>query len=442
MTSGAGAGPELVTGFGLYNYSVSPVYRPSTGDELAEVVRLLHGRGESPVFRGAGRSYGDAATNPQGPVVDLTGLNRVLSLDGASGLLTAEAGVSWEGLWRHSVPLGWWPPIVPGTMYPTLGGAISMNIHGKNGWRAGTLGEHVGHVVVLENDGSRSRYARGEPGFFDVVSVWGAERPIVEASLEMKKLDTGFVDVLSVPTGTLAEQMALLDAEKDAWEYLVGWIDAFPAGDARGRGVVHLANPVHEALPEGKRGLTTAEQEVRSLLPPALLLAGLKLWLFDSGMRLVNLGKYLSHRAQGRTRYRQSLVAFSFLFDVLPGFRDIYRPGGFIQYQLFVPKEAALEAFTKALALQHELHVPSYLGVIKRHRADRLPFRNRYTSDGYSLALDFPVTPSNSASLARLCREYDALLRDVGGSNYKAKDCVGSLPRRSPGVPRPGARAA
>ena len=74
----------------------------------------------------------------------------------------------------------------------------------------------------------------------------------------------------------------------------------------------------------------------------------------------------------------------------------MYRPDGFIQYQLFLPKETAEAGFARAIALQHEAGVVSSLAVVKRHRAD--PFPRAYALDGYSLALDFPITRRNRAA--------------------------------------------
>jgi hypothetical protein len=144
-------------------------------------------------------------------------------------------------------------------------------------------------------------------------------------------------------------------------------------------------------------------------------------------MRLVNAAKFHLARLQGRASYRQSLVAFSFLLDYLPGWNSVYRPGGFIQYQMFIPRERARVAFARALALQHELGVVSYLAVAKRHRPDR--FAKTHAVDGFSLAMDFPITRTNASRLIRLCRAYDALVFESGGRLYKAKDCVGSVER-------------
>jgi FAD/FMN-containing dehydrogenase len=424
---------ENVPGFGLYCFSVSEVHRPKSVEELARVLAELRRRGERWVFRGAGRSYGDAATNPTGPVVELVRLNRVLSLDEATGILRAEPGADFEALWRHALPRGFWPPIVPGTMFATLGGSVAMNIHGKNGWRRGTFGEHVVEVTVLEGDGSLRRIGKDDPAMLDVVSGWGSERPIVEIALQMKKLETGWLDIDGFTTGSLSETLSAMDAEKESWEYLVAWIDCFPRGKELGRGVVHLANYVHEE--EGKpAGLTLKEQttgRLSDLIPKPLMLAVLRWSAFDLGMRFVNAAKFHVTRLGGRKKTRESLVQYSFLLDFVPEWRSMYRPGGFIQYQLFVPKERALETLTEAIRLQHEHGVVSYLGVVKRHRPDRYPgpTKTRYVVDGWSLALDFPVTERNAPRLIALCRAYDELLARVGGGLYKAKDCVSSVER-------------
>jgi decaprenylphospho-beta-D-ribofuranose 2-oxidase len=421
--------PERVEGFSLYNFSVSPVFRPSSVEELCDVLARCRARGTQPVFRGAGRSYGDAAINPRGPVVELAGLRGIRSFDDATGIVHAEAGLTLGDLWRFSLPRGFWPPVVTGTMHVSLGGAVALNVHGKNGWKRGTLAEHVPDVAVLREDGGVERIPREDLRFAGIVGNWRADEPIVEVSLRLKRVATGYLDVEAFATPDLDATLAALDEAKEEWEYVVAWTDCFAGGASLGRSVVHLANE-HPAAPGKPLGLSEAEQlaDVKTgPLPAPLMLLGLKLMAKGPQMRAVNAAKFLAGRLAGRARYRQSLVAYSFLLDYLPGWNEIYRPGGFIQYQLFVPKERAGEAFTRAIRLQHEHGAVSTLAVLKRHRAD--PFPRAYAPDGFSLALDFPVTRGNAERLIRLCRAYDRLLLDCGGRTYKAKDCIGSVER-------------
>jgi FAD/FMN-containing dehydrogenase len=408
---------------------VSKVFRPPSVEALRDALRACAARGETPVFRGAGRSYGDAATNPAGPVVEMTGLNGVTGFDETSGVVRAGAGLTLGELWKWSIPRGFWPPVVTGTMHVTLGGAVAMNVHGKNGWKEGTIGDHVESVSILKGEGRVEEIGRGASGFDDVVGNWRRPDPIVEVALKLKKVATGYLDVEAFVTPSLAATLAGLDGAKDDRDYVVGWMDCWHTGKNLGRSVLHLANG--RAAKAGEpRGLSVEEQVAdihMGPLPAPILLRGLRLTAGGPQMRLVNLGKYLASVFHGRHRYRQSLVAYSFLLDYLPGWNEAYRPGGFIQYQLFVPKAAAEAAFTKTLRLQHESGVISSLAVIKRHRADRFP--RGYALDGFSLALDFAVTRANSSPLVALCRAFDALLLECGGRAYKAKDCVGSVER-------------
>src|SRR6185295_4969013 len=120
--------------------------------------------------------------------------------------------------------------------------------------------------------------------------------------------------------------------------------------------------------------------------------------------------------------YRQSLAAFNFLFDNSPNFQHGYGRGGLIQYQSFIPRDEAAQTLGAMLALTHGRGLPSYLGVLKRHRPDR--FLLSHAVDGYSLALDFPVPGSARGvqRLAELAHELDHLVLDAGGRFYFAKD--------------------
>ena len=431
MTHPARPVPERVEGFGLYNFCVSPVYRPSSVEELAAVLAACRARGETPVFRGAGRSYGDASLNPDGPVVDLTRLNAIRSLDAGSGIVRAGAGLTLGELWKASIPKGLWPPVVTGTMHVTLGGAVAVNVHGKNGWKRGTIGDHLESVTLLREDGSLEEVAAGSPAMDDVVGNGRPSDPVVEVALHLKKPRSGYLDVEAFATKDVAATLAGLDGAKDDWEYLVGWLDCWAAGRSLGRSVLHVANE-HDPAPGEPTGFSVEEQlaDIKTgPLPVPLLLLGLKLTARGPQMRFVNSAKFLAGRLAGRSRYRQSLVAYSFLLDYVPGWNEAYRPGGFIQYQMFVPKETAEEAFSRALVLQQEAEVVSSLAVVKRHRADAFP--RGYAPDGFSLAMDFPVTRGNADRLIRLCRGFDRILLETGGRAYRAKDCVGTVERLS-----------
>jgi decaprenylphospho-beta-D-ribofuranose 2-oxidase len=91
-----------------------------------------------------------------------------------------------------------------------------------------------------------------------------------------------------------------------------------------------------------------------------------------------------------------------------------------IQYQSFVPKETAKDAWRELLTLSHKRGLPAFLGVTKRHRPDK--FLLSYTVDGFSLALDFKITNRNRTCMQAMLQEFDKIVLDAGGRFYFAKN--------------------
>ena len=83
----------------------------------------------SRVSRGLGRAYGDAALPDEGGfAVSALGLARMISFDETTGLLVAESGVSLAEIIEAFLPRGWFLPVVPGTKFVTLGGAVAADV--------------------------------------------------------------------------------------------------------------------------------------------------------------------------------------------------------------------------------------------------------------------------------------------------------------------------
>src|SRR5215204_5353463 len=118
--------------------------------------------------------------------------------------------------------------------------------------------------------------------------------------------------------------------------------------------------------------------------------------------------------------FRQPHAAFHFLLDYVPNWELSYGRGGLIQYQSFLPKETAEDAWREMLTMSLQRGMPSYLGVTKRHRPDK--FLLTHAVDGYSLALDFKVTDRNRAKLSQMLHEFDKMVVQAGGRFYFAKN--------------------
>lgn len=406
------------SGFGGAAASDSYAFFPRDAAEVREALNLARASGFQIVLRGAGRSYGDAAIGAECLALDFSNFNRILNWDSASGVIEAEPGVTIEGLWRKCLPEGWWPPVVSGTMYPTLGGALAMNIHGKNAFKAGTLGEHVLEIDVLFPNGTQQTLTPQDELFYSIISSAGLLGVIVRVKLQMKKVESGLLEVRAKSRRNWNEQLAAFEESLESADYMVSWIDAFGSG----RGLFHSANHVHENLPSSlKHDAQDLPTKTLGLIPKSQAWRILKLFNRRQGMKALNLAKHLSARTIGNEKaHRQSLVAFNFLLDYVPNWQNAYLPGGFIQYQSFIPCDKAKEIFQEQIAMQKMERLENYLTVMKRHRPDGFLFSHGV--DGYSLAMDFKVTASNWPKLQELCWRMNDLVLTAGGRFYFAKD--------------------
>lgn len=423
---------EVLEGWGMACRASAWVYRPQNKEEIAEALADAERRGLTVAHRGAGQSYGDAALNRDGAVVLMIGLDRILEWDAGTGVVRAQAGVTVRSLWELVLPDGWWPPVVPGTMAPTLGGCVAMNVHGKNAARVGPIGEHVTALTLLEPGGTVTRLTADTDAarLRQVIGAQGLNGTILDVTLRLKRVHSGYLEVHPQPVRSLDEALEATDAGAGANDYAVGWLDAFPG--VAGRGLLHFARCLPEDHMLAGRGLDLRAQRlparIAGLLPKSQVWRILRPFTNDLGMRAVNVGRYVTGRLGGRRSYVQSHAAFHFLLDYVPHWKRSYGPHGLMQYQFFVPREAAAHAFREAFRAEERHGVASYLAVLKRHRA--ADFTASYEVDGFSLALDFPVRPKRLAALASLCRDFDAVQTEVGGRIYAAKDSVsrGRLP--------------
>src|SRR5689334_7211097 len=143
-------------------------------------------RGRSPLLAyGRGRSYGDCCLNDGGTLLVTSGLDRFISFDGANGVVRCETGVTLGELLELVVPRGFFVPVLPGTRFVTLGGAIANDIHGKNHGRCGSFGCHVRAFELLRSTGERVSCRPGDPLFAATIGGLGLTGLITWAEIQL-----------------------------------------------------------------------------------------------------------------------------------------------------------------------------------------------------------------------------------------------------------------
>jgi len=421
---------ERLSAIENFGHSIScPVYlyRPVLTEQIADLFEQANKTGATIGLRGAGRSYGDAALNSGGVLLDFRRMNRILEWDPEAGIITVEPGVTIEQLWRYTLDDGWWSPVTPGTMFPTIGGCLGANVHGKNNWKAGTMGEHVLKFNALLPDGRQVTCSpkKNTDLFHAIIGGMGLLGVFTSITLQMKKVYSGNLDVYAWAEPNLKAVLEATDREKEN-DYIVGWVDCTAGERGLGRGQMHSANYLKPGDdPHPAQTLNADNQDLPDnlfgLIPKSIVWRFLSLATNNLGTWAGNTGKYLMNRTIGhKKRYLQSLVAFTFLLDYVPNWERAYGKGGLIQYQSFLPKETAYEVFTDILKLCKWRRLPSYLGVTKRHRPDKFLFS--HAVDGFSLAMDFKVPPRRRSKLIQLTRDLNKIVLEGNGRFYFAKD--------------------
>ena len=418
---------EAVDSWGGATTTVSYVYRPVTKEQLFEAFQLARRSGLSVGLRGGGNSYGDAALNSEQILLDLRRMNRILAWDPIQGVVRVEPGVSLSQLWQYILEDGWWPPVVTGTSATTVGGCAGMNVHGKNAFQVGTIGDHIlefdlmlpsGEIVTCSRDNNSDL-------FYAAIGGFGMLGIFTSITMQMKRIYSGYLDVFTQTQHDLDGMFDYFNAYAGSSDYIVGWINSFGKGSALGEGDVHRAN----YLPPGadlapSQSLRLENQHLTpnmfGILPRSIVWMGMRPFMNNLGTSLVNRAKMISGRFGGTRQYRQTHAAFHFLLDYVPDWKNAYGPGGLIQYQPFIPKETARDAFADILRLCQRRGIPNYLTVFKRHRPD--DFLMTHGLDGFSMAMDFRVTDSRRGPIESLAYEMDEIVLAAGGRFYLAKD--------------------
>ncbi len=400
-----------LTGWGRTAPTTATVVTVEDPGQLADLVRAAGRRGV--LARGLGRSYGDAAQNAGGTVLDMTRLDRIHRVDADTGLVDVDAGISLDALMRRMLPFGLWVPVLPGTRQVTVGGAIAADVHGKNHHVAGSFGNHVRRLELLLADGTVHSLTPDDDEFWATVGGMGLTGVILRATLALHPTESAYFVVDTERTADLDELMSRLSDGDEDYTYSVAWFDSVAAGSALGRAVITRGRSAsRDQLPAKLRRDPLAFAAPRLGTAPAIFPSGL---LNKLTVRAFNELWYRKAPAR-RTGEVQNITTFFHPLDVVGEWNRIYGPRGFLQYQFVVPFGAE-DTFRRCVQTISASGQVSFLNVLKRFGAAN-PGPLSFPMPGWTLAVDLPVRPG----LDRLCAALDELVLAAGGRVYLAKD--------------------
>lgn len=398
-----------LAGWGRYPVLEAQTHAPRSVEALRDLVLCEH----SVIARGNGRAYGDSAINPTA-TIEMRHLNKMISFDPMSGLLVAESGVLLGDIIAGFLPRGWFPMVTPGTKFVTLGGAIAADVHGKNHHKDGSFRTCVDWIDVMGADGKVHRCSReADPTFFDhTLGGMGLTGIILSAAIRLRPVETAWIRQTTTAAPNLNAAMAAFEASQNA-TYSVAWIDCLGTGASLGRSLVMLGE--HAGCSDLSRKQATTPFKIKSKRKLSVPFNLPSFTLNRLSVRAFNALYYWA----GSRKTGIHLVDWNSYFyplDAILGWNRIYGRKGFAQFQCVLPLARSEAGLTALLEEVSKAGSGSFLAVLKRFGPQDSAFS--FPMEGYTLALDFPVTTKTLALLERL----DQITIDHGGRFYLAKD--------------------
>jgi decaprenylphospho-beta-D-ribofuranose 2-oxidase len=417
---------EVLTGWGLTMPSRARVVRVRDADDVVGEVLGAGPRGV--LARGAGRTYGDAAQNGGGTVLDLSGLASIEVCD--DGDVIAGGGALLADVVPAVLARGRFLPVTPGTRYVTIGGAIAADVHGKNHHVDGSFGQHLRWIDLVTADGSVRRLSRdGDPADVRLLDAtvggMGLTGVVLAARFGTIPSPSPYVRVDTYRVDGLDDLMARMVEDDVAHRYSVAWVDGMAKGARLGRGVLTVADHAEAGASQRRDGTPSAGLP-RVSMPPVPV----------SPLNRVSLGAFNEAYFRKAPREKlggiEGLAPFFYPLDVVGRWNRLYGPGGFLQYQFAVPDPGG-EVVRRSLEALAGIGAPSFLSVLKRFGPGNAASPLSFPIGGWTLAVDVPTRVDG---LAGVLDHLDGLVLEAGGRLYLAKDSRAVPATIAAGYPR------
>lgn len=212
-------GPEWRNWSGLYQARPARVQTPATVEEVSDAVKAAARDGLRVKPTGSGHSFSPIAT-PEGLQLRMQGLDRLIDVDGTSGLVTVGAGIPLHQLTPLLAEHGLAMENLGDIDRQTISGATSTGTHGTGG-RFGGIATQIRGLELVLADGSVVRCSATErPELFEFARVGlGAFGVITAITLQCVPAFALQVIDEPMPLDRVLEELDDLITANDHFEY-------------------------------------------------------------------------------------------------------------------------------------------------------------------------------------------------------------------------------
>ena len=364
--------------------------------------------------RGLGRSYGDVCLNNNGSLILTHDNNSILNFDYENGTIECESGISLNELLKIITPLGWFLPVVPGTSFVTVGGAIANDIHGKNHHRKGTFGNYIESFDLLRSNGEVIVCTKNENQdyFFSTIGGLGLTGLIIKAKIKLIPIKSSYVDTKNIRYYSFSDFFEINEEMERDNEYTVSFVDlGLNKKNNDIRGVYHVGNHSSNTEKSKKTSIKSKEISLNLPFPPYISVIN------NFSIQLVNKGYYSINK--NSDWHMQHYRKFFFPLDSIKNWNKAYGKKGFYQYQFVVPREYAYEVLNDVIKTFKFYNQKPVLGVLKTFGKIKSVGMLSFPVDGVTLAIDIQ---NKGTTTLKMLENLDSIIIKAGGRLYPAKD--------------------
>ena len=239
----------------------------------------------------------------------------MLNFDAETGILHAEAGVTLDEIIRVFLPRGFFPPVVPGTRFVTLGGSIAADIHGKSHHRDSSLATHVLWFDLMLASGEVRRCSREENGdlFWATVGGMGLTGVILEVATRLRRVESAYIKGEIIRVANVDEAIENFERTDREYGCSAAWIDCVaPRARSGARCCTSAISPRAMRCPPTCATSRWIPKEKGS---PAVPFNLPNFALNSLSVRAFNYGYFAMHRNQNHGDHVIRAVLFSARFD-------------------------------------------------------------------------------------------------------------------------------
>ncbi|HTQ22919.1 D-arabinono-1,4-lactone oxidase [Mycobacterium sp.] len=310
----------------------SAIVRPGSEDELVAVVRSAARRGERVRAVGTGHSFTDCACT-DGVMIDMTGLQRVVDADTATGLVTIEGGAKLHTLGPQLAARGLGLENQGDIDAQSITGATATATHGT-GARFPNLSARIVSLRLVTASGEVLTLSQGSDDYLAARVSLGALGVISQVTVQTVPLYTLHRrDERRALTETLDRLDEFVD-ENDHFEFFV-----FPYGKTALTRTTRRSTEEPTPTPTWKRRLTEDVENV-----------GLSL--------MCRTGRRFPSAAAGLNKLMTSMIQDSTVEDRAYKVYATERKVRFTEMEYAIPREHARDAIRRVIDIVHRRTLP------------------------------------------------------------------------------------